>query len=106
MTEPISKLYLQFRFNPANKYLLEGNNRNTRNECETSPKYKICSKFEHISHLYLVFLLLTLNRLKKQSVRDVLKNRCLEALRKTPQKKPFWGFQKMFQTSKHLRRVT
>ena len=50
---------------PAGIYLLKINNRNTRT------KYKICSKltiktinivnFEHISHVVLVFLLLTLN---------------------------------------------
>ena len=53
--------------NPAGIYLLKVNNRNTRTKCE------ICSKltmkipgiftinFEHISHLVLVFILLTLN---------------------------------------------
>ena len=57
--------------NPAGIYLLEVNKRNTR------ARYEICSKltikipeqhsgiftvnFEHISHLVLVFLLLTLN---------------------------------------------
>ena len=54
---------------PAGIYLLKVNNRNTRTRCE------ICSKLtikkperrifivnsEHISHLALVFLLLTLN---------------------------------------------
>ena len=55
---------------PAGIYMLKGNNRNTRTWCE------ICSKltvkrylysgiffvnFEHISHLVLGFLLLTLN---------------------------------------------
>ena len=62
---------------PANIYLFQFNNRNTRK------KFEICSKltmktperrywrrsalfivnFEHISHLFVVFLLLTLNRL-------------------------------------------
>ena len=45
---------------PAGIYMLKVNNRNTRTRCE------ICSgifivNFEHISHLVLVFLLLTLN---------------------------------------------
>ena len=49
-------------FSPNGIYLLKVNNRSTRTRCE------ICSKsavfivnFEHISHLALVFLLLTLN---------------------------------------------
>ena len=69
------KCFLFFMFNPAGIYLLKVNNRNTR------ARYKICSKlitktperrrrrpgvfivnFEHISHLILVFLLLTLNK--------------------------------------------
>ena len=41
---------------PADIYLLKVNNGNTRTRCE------ICSNFEHISHLVLVFLLLTLSR--------------------------------------------
>ena len=51
--------------NPVGIYLLKVNNRNTRTRCE------ICSKLtikipeqrqnRHISHLVLVFLLLTLN---------------------------------------------
>ena len=70
-------LYLLFRVqgsNPANIYSFKVNNRNTK------MKYEICSKltinapecgsnsgvfiltFEHISHLFLVFLSLTLNK--------------------------------------------
>ena len=53
---------------PASNYMLKDRNRNTRSRCE------ICSRrhwhrssvfivnFEHISHLVLVFLLLTLSR--------------------------------------------
>ena len=50
---------------PGGNYIFKVNNRNTRTRCE------ICSKltagifvvnFEHISHLVLVFLLLTLSR--------------------------------------------
>ena len=61
------------RPDPANTYSLKVSNRNTRKRCG------ICSKlpikiperrrsdlfiiyFEHISHLFLVFLLLTLNK--------------------------------------------
>ena len=41
-------------------YLLKVNNRNTRTRCEICSKFTIVN-FEHISHLVLVFLLLTLN---------------------------------------------
>ena len=53
----------------ANTFLLSFNNRNTRKKCEIcSNKHQgdvndvIIVKFEHISHLFLVFLLLTLKR--------------------------------------------
>ena len=50
--------------NPENMYLLQVNNRNNKKRCERQP----CSgafivNFEHISHLFLIFLLFTLNRL-------------------------------------------
>ena len=62
---------------PAGIYLLEVNNRNTRTRCEICSKLTIkipeqrqCRRsgifivnFEHISHLILVFLLLTFNML-------------------------------------------
>ena len=61
---------------PANIYLFKVNNRNTRNRCEISSKLTIKTperrrrrrsgvfivNFEHISHIFLVFLLLTLNK--------------------------------------------
>ena len=61
---------------PANIYLLKFNNRNTRKRCEICSKLTIktpewrqrrrsgilISNFEPISHLFLVFLLLTLNK--------------------------------------------
>ena len=61
---------------PANIYLLKVNIRSTRTRCEICPKLTIkiperrhwCRSgifivnFEHISHLVLVFILLTLNR--------------------------------------------
>ena len=61
--------------NPAGIYLLKVNNRNTRTRCEICPKLTIKTperrhwrhsgvfivNSEHISHLVLVFLLLTLN---------------------------------------------
>ena len=63
---------------PAGNYMLKVNNRNTRTRCE------ICSKlnnkgifivnFEHISHLVLVFLLLTLSRLITAGIIDVIMN--------------------------------
>ena len=54
---------------PAGIYLLKVNNRNTRTRCEIyskltrkTPERRLASlNFEHISHLVLVFLLLTLN---------------------------------------------
>ena len=60
---------------PAGIYLLKVNNRNTRTMCEIcskltikTPERRLASltlltfvNFEHISHLALVFLLLTLN---------------------------------------------
>ena len=60
---------------PAGIYLLKVNNRNTRTKCEVCSKLTIkiperrrlgrsgifIVNFEHISHLVLVFLLLTLN---------------------------------------------
>ena len=66
-----------FRSNllPAGIYLLKVNNRNTKTRCEICSKLTIKTQerrqwrrsgvfivnFEHISHLVLVFLLLTLN---------------------------------------------
>ena len=61
--------------NPAGIYLLKVNNRNTRARCEICSKLTIKTperrywrrsgvfivNFEHISHLVLMFLLLTLN---------------------------------------------
>ena len=62
--------------NPAGIYLLKANNRNTRTRREICSKLTINTperrhwrrsdifivNFEHISHLVLVFLLLTLNK--------------------------------------------
>ena len=62
-------------YNPAGIYLPKVNNRNTRTRCEVCSKLTIkipeprqwrlsgifIVNFEHISHLVLVFLLLTLN---------------------------------------------
>ena len=56
--------------NPAHIYLFKVNNRNTRKTCEIWLKLTIKQQndigvfivnFEHISHLFLLFLLLTLN---------------------------------------------
>ena len=58
---------------PANIYLFKVNNRNTRKRCEICSKLTIktperrrfgvfFANFEHISHFFLVFLLLTLNK--------------------------------------------
>ena len=67
-----SKYCIFFWIFPANIYLFKVNNKNTRKMCETCSKLTIktperCQwrrsvvfivKFEHISHLFLVFLLL------------------------------------------------
>ena len=73
-------VFLVFNYNfcvktdkvPAGIYLPKVNNRNTRTRCETCLKLKIKTpepgtgvfivNFENISHLLLVFLLLTLGR--------------------------------------------
>ena len=61
---------------PAGNYMFKINNRNTRARCEICSKVKIKAtepqqwrlsgvfivNFEHISHLFLVFLLLPLSR--------------------------------------------
>ena len=66
----------QFRINPAGNYMFKVNNRNTRTRCEICSKLTIkipqrrhwrrsrifIVNFEHISHLALVILLLTLRR--------------------------------------------
>ena len=66
----------ELKHNPAGIYLLKVNNRNTRARCEICSKLTINTperrqwrrsgvfivNFEHISHLALVFLLLTLNK--------------------------------------------
>ena len=62
--------------NPANIYLFKVNHRNTTKRCEISSKLTIKTperrercrssvfivNFEHISHLFLVFLLFILNK--------------------------------------------
>ena len=64
------------QLNPAHNNMLKVNNRNSRKRCEICSKLTIktperhqwrrsgvfIATFEHISHLFLVFLLLTLNR--------------------------------------------
>ena len=71
----ISKRDKERRSNQVVIYLLKVNNRNTRTRCEKCSKLTIQTperrqwrrsgvyivKFEHFSHLVLVFLLLTLN---------------------------------------------
>ena len=80
----LSHIYLKF---PASIYLLKVNNRSTRTRCEICSKLTIkiperrqwrCSgifivNFEHISHLVLVFLLLTLNMLLSAGLFNWLK---------------------------------
>ena len=63
---------------PAGNYMLKVNNRNTRTRCETCSKLNnkgiFIVNFEHISHLVLVFLLLTLSRLMPAGIIDVIMN--------------------------------
>ena len=51
---------------PANIYLFKGNKRNTGNRCEICSKLTIKTpvtvSVEHISHLFIVFLLLALDK--------------------------------------------
>ena len=48
---------------PVRNYMFKVNNRNTRTKCEICSEVTVVFivNFEHISHLVLVFLLLTLN---------------------------------------------
>ena len=56
MNEKIARLMLH----PANKYMLKVNNKNTRKS--VSQQYGVfIVNFKHNSHLFSVFLLLTLN---------------------------------------------
>ena len=70
----LSNQIKNLKVNPAGIYLLKVNNRNTRTRCEICSKLTIKTQerhrrhscvfivnFEHISHLLLEFLLLTLN---------------------------------------------
>ena len=60
-----SRHYIYF---PAGNYMFKANNRSTRARCEMCSKSKsntlgaFIVNFEHILHLVLVFLLLTLSR--------------------------------------------
>ena len=65
--------FFQFERIPSDNYMLKVNNRNTTIRCEVyskstkkTPERSVASVFianlEHIPHLVLVFLLLTLNR--------------------------------------------
>ena len=56
----INSFCITSKYGPAGIYLLQVNNRNTRTRCEICSKLTIKTS-EHISHLVLVFLLLTLN---------------------------------------------
>ena len=75
-TTSINQNQIMMSFNSAGIYLFKVNNRNTRTRCEICSKLTIntperrqwrrsgvfIDNFEHISHLVLVFLLLTLSR--------------------------------------------
>ena len=47
---------------PANMYFFKVNNRNSRKRSEIFPKCPFLVNNEHTSHLFLVFLLLILNK--------------------------------------------
>ena len=70
-----SQVFMLYIFNgitPVGNYMFKVNNRNTRTKCEICSKLTIDTterrycvfivNFEHVSHLVLVFLLLTLCR--------------------------------------------
>ena len=60
--QDVGSNHQKFATDPAGIYLLKDDNRNTRIRCEICPKLTIKNISEHISHLVLVFLLLTLSR--------------------------------------------
>ena len=55
--------------NPANIYMFKVNNRNNRERCRCG---SFIVNFEHISHLLLVLLLLTLNKCELRSSRQMV----------------------------------
>ena len=73
---------------PAKIYLLKVNNRDTRKRCKISSKLTIKTperrhwrrsdvfivNFEHISHLFLLFLLLTVTWVGTNRVKDIIKH--------------------------------
>ena len=73
---PVAFLLRRWQDYPAGNYMFKVNNRNTRTRCEICSKLTIkiserrhwrrsgifVVNFKHISHLFLVFLLLTLSR--------------------------------------------
>ena len=63
---------------PGGNYTFIVNNRNTRKRCEICSKFTILN-FEHISHLILVFLLLTLNRMPTGQVKYKKQNKVRNA---------------------------
>ena len=79
-------LVLELWINPVGIYLLKVNNGNTRARCEICSQLTIKTpecrsgvftvKFEHISHLVLVFLLLTLCRKLLAGRKVLTKNQC------------------------------
>ena len=64
----IATKLMTFSSDPANIYLFKVNNKYTRKKCGTSRNTRTTSSgvfivyFEHISHLFLAFLLLTLDK--------------------------------------------
>ena len=95
---------------PAGTYLFKVNNRNTRSNCEICSKLTVKTtkqrhwrrsgvfivNFEHISHLVLVFLLLTFNR-KLSAVKELVQHICSSFLavscfsKKAPSKGPTYA---------------
>ena len=66
MTEyGVDEFMNELKINPAGNYMFKVNNRNTRNTFKVWNMLKVINKvirnFEHIWHLVLVFLLLTLS---------------------------------------------
>ena len=62
MTKTFEKQLRKLLHYPANIYLFKVNNRNSRKRCDIRRSGVFIVNFEHILHLFLVFLSLTVNK--------------------------------------------
>ena len=93
---------------PIGSYMFKVNNRNTRTRCEIYSKLTIKTperrsgafimNFEHISHLVLVFLLLTLSRYMPAESKKFRKTKKKTTI-KIPERKPHRGVLKVFSSN-------